>query len=128
MYQSVKQNILKLTSTYMYIFLILFVIKVIFLIFHQKLRFRTSLLSLTIPSLTPLSLSFLSPFNSTVMMSPIYSLLSFLNTHTVFSIVGTMVHRHAYPAFRIWLFLTHKITRTQVPPTHPISSLLCLVA
>lgn len=128
MYQSVKQIILKLTSTYMYIVLILFVIKVIFLIFPQKLRFRTSLLSLTIPSLTPLSLSFLSPFNSTVMISPIYSLLSFLNTHTVFSIVGTMVHRYAYPAFRIWLFLTHKITRTQVPHTHPISSLLCLVA
>lgn len=66
---------------YLYLFLILFVIKIIFLIFHQRLIFRTSLLSLTIPSFSPFSFAFLSACNSTVMMSATYSLLSFLNPH-----------------------------------------------
>lgn len=115
----------------MYLFVILFVIKIIFLIFHQRLIFRTSLLSLTVfdySFLSPFSFAFLRAYNSTVMMSPTCSLLSFLNPHFHSSLgcgyCGTYICISSFS----YLAVSHTCKYQDLGSTHPsllLPSLSC---
>lgn len=108
---------------YLHLFLILFVIKIVFLIFYQRLIFRTSLtifdLSSTIPSFSPFSFAFLSACNSTVMMSPTYSLLSFLNTHFHSSLGCGYCGAYVCISSLSYLAVSHTCKYQELGSTHP---------